>query len=349
MVEQMQDDFFGLSIGERLQKARKAKKKDIADVANDLCINASHLTYLEQDKFDKLPAAYVIGFLRTYSDYLSLDTEEMVKEVKNKAELFEDEHFKAIMPQVEAKTPRKKVVWPLIAAVVAVLVVISAVLMFDKKEALDVPITQDLTIEKIEEPEVTKAQEEVAEVEPVKDEVAKKEVIATEKEMAKATESESGITLPPVEVVVEGPDFVNEKPQGARVLLTAKNKDVWFQIKHLGRDRVYVSRILKAGEAYWVKPWRGVYIDVGLPQELDVKIDGTDVGVIGVSGKRVRELSLNAEYLKRMYFGEKQHLDKTKDIPRTKEQLDIYAQRAAEQAEKEAAEAQETPETADVQ
>ncbi len=347
MVEQMQDDFFGLSIGERLQKARKSKKKDIADVAKDLCINASHLTYLEQDKFDKLPAAYIIGFLRTYSDYLSLDTEEMVKEVKNKAELFEDEHFKAIMPQVEAKTPRKKVVWPLIAAVVAVLVIISAVLMFSKKEALEVPMAQDLNIEITEEPQVAKAQEELTEVAPVEESVAKKEVIATEKEIEKTTES--GIKLPPVEVVVEGPEFVNEKPQGARVLLTAKNKDVWFQIKHLERDRVYVSRILKAGEAYWVKPWRGVYIDVGLPQELDVKIDGTNVGVIGVSGKRVRDLSLNAEYLKRMYFGEKHHLDKTKDIPRTKEQLDIYAQRAAEQAETEAEEVQETPETVDVQ
>lgn len=346
MVEQVQDDFFGLSIGERLQKARKAKKKEITQVADDLCINQAYIQHLEEDKFDKMPAAYIIGFLRSYSDYLSLDTEEIIAEVKSRSELVQDEHYKAILPQTEGKMPQKKTVFPLIAAVAVAVLSVTAVLVSQKDSALEIKTTEEVAevvepkneipkeVKKDVVKEKTKAKEKVAEV--------KKEKPA--KKVSEAVVTESGIKLPPVEVVVEGPKFVNEKPHGARLFLEAKDKDVWFQIKHLKRNRVYVSRTLKAGEAYWVKSWRGVYIDAGLPQKLEVTIDGVAKGPIGASGRRLRDLSLNPEFLTRMYFDKGINSDKSKKLPQTKEQISVYKMRAAEAALKAKEEAEKPAE-----
>jgi cytoskeleton protein RodZ len=61
------------SLGEILSSARNEKGYSVDQVAHDTNISKNYLQYLENEEFDQFPAeAYLIGFLRNYSDYLGL-------------------------------------------------------------------------------------------------------------------------------------------------------------------------------------------------------------------------------------------------------------------------------------
>ncbi len=67
------------SIGDRLRQAREAKKLTIKNVVIDTNMSPTYIEALEEEDFDKFPGeTYIIGFLKTYSEYLKLDPDEMV-------------------------------------------------------------------------------------------------------------------------------------------------------------------------------------------------------------------------------------------------------------------------------
>lgn len=67
------------SIGDRLRQAREAKKLTVKNVAIDTNMSPTYIEALEDEDFDKFPGeTYIIGFLKTYSEYLKLDPDEMV-------------------------------------------------------------------------------------------------------------------------------------------------------------------------------------------------------------------------------------------------------------------------------
>ncbi len=67
------------SIGEHLKAAREEKGFSDDQVVHDTNISREYIHALEEDDFDFFPAeAYLIGFLRNYSEYLGLDPSKMV-------------------------------------------------------------------------------------------------------------------------------------------------------------------------------------------------------------------------------------------------------------------------------
>lgn len=67
------------SIGEKLKSIRESRKISIKEVAADTNISALYIEALEDEDFDKFPGeTYVIGFLKSYSEYLKLDTDEII-------------------------------------------------------------------------------------------------------------------------------------------------------------------------------------------------------------------------------------------------------------------------------
>ena len=70
-----------LSIGARLAAARKKCELDIGVVANELNLDASTITALENDDTAALPAAiFVKGYLRNYARLVGLPEDEMVSD-----------------------------------------------------------------------------------------------------------------------------------------------------------------------------------------------------------------------------------------------------------------------------
>lgn len=75
-------------IGQELRLTRESAGHSLEAVAETLRIQAQHLHALEEGLHDDLPgAAYAIGFLRSYADYLGLDADKAVTRFKEEAEI----------------------------------------------------------------------------------------------------------------------------------------------------------------------------------------------------------------------------------------------------------------------
>lgn len=73
------------SFGEILHKTRIEKNLDIEKIAREISIEQKYLQGLENEDNSVFPGeAYMIGFLRNYSNYLELDSEFMLKLYNNK-------------------------------------------------------------------------------------------------------------------------------------------------------------------------------------------------------------------------------------------------------------------------
>jgi cytoskeletal protein RodZ len=67
-------------VGSLLRQKRESFRQDLDTVAGQLHIRLSYLKAIEDGRFKDLPGlTYASGFVRSYSDYLGLDGEEMVR------------------------------------------------------------------------------------------------------------------------------------------------------------------------------------------------------------------------------------------------------------------------------
>jgi cytoskeleton protein RodZ len=69
-----------IGVGDLLRQKRESFRQDLFTVAGQLHIRLSYLRAIEEGRFRDLPGlTYASGFVRSYSDYLGLDGEEMVR------------------------------------------------------------------------------------------------------------------------------------------------------------------------------------------------------------------------------------------------------------------------------
>src|SRR5579871_3929698 len=74
-------------IGATLREARMRARIDISEVEARTKIRAKYLRAIENEEWDLLPGpVYVKSFLRTYGDYLGLDSRLLVDEFKRRYE-----------------------------------------------------------------------------------------------------------------------------------------------------------------------------------------------------------------------------------------------------------------------
>lgn len=79
--------FQGPGVSELLKTTRERAGQDLKNVADVLRIRYVYLEAIEAGRFEDLPGkTYVVGFVRAYSDYLGLDSEEVVKRFKAEIE-----------------------------------------------------------------------------------------------------------------------------------------------------------------------------------------------------------------------------------------------------------------------
>ena len=71
------------SLGAKLKEARLYKNLDIKDIVEETNISPVFLKALENEDFDKFPSEiYLLGFLRSYSEFLNLNPEKMIQTYK---------------------------------------------------------------------------------------------------------------------------------------------------------------------------------------------------------------------------------------------------------------------------
>src|SRR5215207_3611788 len=83
----------GSKIGRTLELARKERGLSLKQVEEATKIRAAYLVELERENFGVLPAVYVQGSLKTYANFLQLDGEEMVRELKRRQDPREEPSY----------------------------------------------------------------------------------------------------------------------------------------------------------------------------------------------------------------------------------------------------------------
>ena len=108
------------SYGELLRAAREEKNLNIDKIAREISIESRYLAGLEAEDNGVFPGeAYMIGFLRNYSNYLELDTDYILKLYNNK-KIQES-------PVPEGLLVKRRPRWLVWAIVIPVVLVIAAV------------------------------------------------------------------------------------------------------------------------------------------------------------------------------------------------------------------------------
>jgi len=114
-------------IGTTLREARIRARIDISEVEARTKIRAKYLRAIENEEWDLLPGpVYVKSFLRTYGDFLGVDSRLLVDEYKRRYERPADQDLRPISARSrerERKRRRRPRLGP-VAAVVLVLVVV---------------------------------------------------------------------------------------------------------------------------------------------------------------------------------------------------------------------------------
>lgn len=91
-----------------LRRARMASGRELEEVASALRIRQIYLEALEEGRFDDLPGAtYAAGFLRTYSEYLGINPDEMVERLRRETATGVDQRDLSFpVPPKEGRYPK---------------------------------------------------------------------------------------------------------------------------------------------------------------------------------------------------------------------------------------------------
>jgi len=285
-----------LSIGERLSNARHALNKKRSTVAEDLNIRESYIEAIENNDYSVLPGkAYVSGFIKSYSEYLGLDPEDILKMLKATQNL--QESYENMPQQIYKDYQRTRNVFVL--SVFCLFIVIAG---FSYYSFVD----HEMNIRKIENKASSTEtltsffnQTQKKDIKDSKDPVVGNDssilVKAVDNSNSDNVVSNTKSDKAEIELYAQ-----KSKPPFARVLLKAK-KDVWFQIRPLHKNRIYVSKTLPKGKYYWVTPWENVVLDVSSANNLEIIIDEKNMGQVGSASKRVKGLFLDVKSLNTYY------------------------------------------------
>jgi cytoskeleton protein RodZ len=96
-------------IGATLREARMSAKIDINEVERRTKIRAKYLRALENEEWNLLPGeVYVKSFLRTYGDYLGLDSRQLIDDYKRRYERPTDHELRPITPRSRERDRRQR-------------------------------------------------------------------------------------------------------------------------------------------------------------------------------------------------------------------------------------------------
>lgn len=99
------------AIGEELRAARTAKGLNLEQVSEETNIARRYLAALEDEDFSVFPGdPYVIGFLRTYAEYLGLDPQAMLQSFRGLRIQEQPVPLEELLPS------KKKPLWPFLVA-----------------------------------------------------------------------------------------------------------------------------------------------------------------------------------------------------------------------------------------
>jgi cytoskeleton protein RodZ len=319
-----------MPVGQILRRTREHYGQSIVDIERALRIRASQIAAIEENDMAKLPGrVYALGFVRTYSEYLGLDGNKMVHLFKAQAGGSKDDaspalHFKA--PPSESKVPPVPVV--AISVVVSIIILIGWWAMQGRdreivNEVPEVPPTMQSgfetpepedaanyqpPFEDIPEPPASEAQDETSRIsvdtasDPLNPSGAPSSARQAEQEAAQETappaETAEVEATPAPEQAAEPPRTAGRADNNKIILNIIQNS--WVEIRDKNGATI-VSRVLEAGEQYYVPDRADLTMSLGNAGGVELEIDGSKLSALGRKGDVKKNIPLDAARLKKTY------------------------------------------------
>lgn len=311
-------------VGGILGHARQALGQSLSDVARDLRIRRTFLEAIEAGRYDGLPgAAYTLGFIRTYAEYLGLDGDEIVRRFKaesGQAAAKSKLNFPSPMSESTAPKAAYLLVGLLIAGVAYGIWYLSSSQYLDVAEVA-VPLPDHLRKLLPGEEGGIVASVPPAASQPNVNEPQAAQIAATiETPPQTPPVPSSSLSSPPTVVPAEvttaaapaaavadsrTPPGEASPPTAAappaepanRIVLRA-SADSWVEVREAGSRTALLSRLMKAGETFAVPDRPGLTLMTGNAGGLDVLVDGQTVPPLGKPGTVRRGVALDPDLLK---------------------------------------------------
>jgi len=290
------------TVGQDLRAARIRRGDDLAAVSRALKIRKDHLDALECDRLDDLPGkTYAIGFVRTYSRYLGLDSVEMTERFKAEISGRSDE----LAPQAsllhEEESRRLPYGGRVLAGIVIMAVLYGVWHIFFARGETTPEVPPPPSVASITQPQTEVAPPPSATVPmtPPATETPAAEAQAPATPPVQATSPVAVVspqaTGAAVPAVPSGQVFGEQNRSNARVVLRARTAT---RMTVTGPDgRLYINRDLGAGEIYYVPNLNGLRLALSNAGAVQVDLDGNALGRVGGDGAIVGRVSLDPQSL----------------------------------------------------
>lgn len=234
------------TLGDILAHARKKRHLDIEKVSETLCIKPIYIEALENGHYYIFPArAYTVGFLRSYAQFLKLDTDEILNRYYQETSNTKEEPMDMLVIEKKMSLPSKK----------TLLIVIGALFVFYIIWYL---IAKSYSPQTLIEESLSAIEEKTAVIEEAKEELPQPTV--PEKKVTKKTEK----------VIAE----VSADVYTAPVAFVAIDR-VWVSIKDISTNKVLLDKTFIQNEHYIpTVALENLTVSTGRGGVLDLYIDG---------------------------------------------------------------------------
>ncbi len=321
----------GKRIGDVLRSRREERGENLYTISDFLRIRPNFLAALENSRYDEFPAdAYVIGFLRTYAQYLGLDSRAAIDQYRREmAGRRRKPQLSMPQPITEGRAPTVAI---LIGATMAALLLYGLWygLSSSSRTVVETPPVLSLTAQEQPEPSAseqtsaapmtptessTEVPEHAARSEPNVESITLAAPIPTAQAVpepqtnaAVSTNAAKPADAPPVktEEPAETPPLeatspkkqVYGSPSGARISVRAE-KETWVLVADARGNTVF-DRIMNPGDVYHVPNAKGLRLTTGNGSGIILTVEGVDLPPLGRDSRIVRNVPLDADRLKEL-------------------------------------------------
>lgn len=276
------------TVGQDLRAARQRRGDELATVSRALKIRKDHLEALEEDRIAALPGrAYAIGFVRSYADYLGLDSLQCVERFKREIAGRDDSAAAAGFPDDHDET-RLPHGWAIIAVVVLGLIAYGAYHLARSADSLNQPVASVPT-----RIAARPTPPPIRHTPPVEPQQAASANPAATTAASPAPANQAALTPPAPEQQATAPgetphgQVYGQQNRNARVVLRARQAT---RILVQGPDgTIFINRTLQPGDSYQVPDLVGLSLTVQRGDAVEIDLDGQAMGNAG-RGPEVKEM-----------------------------------------------------------
>ncbi len=307
-------------IGVMLKRRREEVGQDLATIAAITHIRQNYLKAIEDGRRKDLPGtAYMIGYIRTYADYLGFDGNRLINDfhaelagqrkwIDKRAEPAEPTGVG--LPQIQIS--------PVILLAGLLVLGVAIYVGWGYATAPDEQPTETAAVEAPAEPAAPEAAPAVqpatkpatpsptgAEASAPADAPSATEPAAPAADTGQATTEDQ--VPPEADIASTGEEVIEESPpqqeataepdaKAGKIVVRARLES-WIQITNEKKEVVF-SRVLRAGETYTVPEEKGLMLTTGNAGGVEILLDGKKLKSLGTVGLVKRDIPLDPKKLK---------------------------------------------------